>query len=215
MADPATSGPSETARVEAFSDGIFAIAITLLVLEIRVPPPDLTGHGSTLLPALLRLWPSYLGYLISFFTIGIMWVNHHSMFVLIRRTDRYFLLISVFFLMCIAFLPFPTAVLAEYLAEPKGRRVAVALYSATFVLIAVAYNTLWWYAVRGGRLLHEKADQEAVRNISRRYMMGPIAYAISFALAFINVWASLAVHGLLATFFVLPVRKSAPRRPAM
>jgi TMEM175 potassium channel family protein len=215
VADPAASGPSETARVEAFSDGIFAIAITLLVLEIRVPPPDLTGHGSTLLPALLRLWPSYLGYLISFFTIGIMWVNHHSMFVLIRRTDRYFLLISVFFLMCIAFLPFPTAVLAEYLAEPKGRRVAVALYSATFVLIAVAYNALWWYAVRGGRLLHENADREAVRNISRRYMMGPIAYAISFGLAFINAWASLAVHGVLAAFFVLPVRKSAPRRPAM
>jgi hypothetical protein len=111
---------------------------------------DLTGHGGTLLPALLRLWPAYLGYLISFFTIGIMWVNHHSMFVLIRRTDRYFLLFSVFFLMCIAFLPFPTAVLAEYLPEPKGRRVAVALYSATFVLIAVAYNALWWYAVRGG-----------------------------------------------------------------
>src|SRR6266850_3656217 len=161
MADPPLSGPSETARVEAFSDGIFAIAITLLVLNIRVPSPDLTGHGGTLLPALLRLWPAYLGYLISFFTIGIMWVNHHSMFVLIRRTDRYFLLLSVFFLMWIAFLPFPTAVLAEYLSEPKGRRVAVALYSATFVLIAVAYNALWWYAVRGGRLLDENADREA------------------------------------------------------
>jgi uncharacterized membrane protein len=215
MADPAASGPSETARVEAFSDGIFAIAITLLVLNIRVPLPDLTGHGSTLLPALLRLWPAYLGYLISFFTIGIMWVNHHSMFVLIRRTDRYFLLISVFFLMCIAVLPFPTAVLAEYLPEPKGRRVAVALYSATFVLIAVAYNALWWYAVRGGRLLDENADREAVRTISRRYMLGPIAYGISFALAFVDAWASLAVHGVLAAYFLLPVRKPTPRRPAM
>jgi uncharacterized membrane protein len=215
MADPPASGPSETARVEAFSDGIFAIAITLLVLNIRVPSPDLTGHGGTLLPALLRLWPAYLGYLISFLTIGIMWVNHHSMFVLIRRTDRYFLLLSVFFLMCIAFLPFPTAVLAEYLPEPKGRRVAVALYSATFVLIAVAYNALWWYAVRGGRLLDENADREAVGTISRRYMFGPIAYAISFGLAFINAWASLAVHGLLAAFFVLPVRKPTARRPAM
>ncbi len=189
MPEPISAGPSETARVEAFSDGIFAIAITLLVLNIRVPAPDLTGHGSTLLPALLRLWPAYLGYLISFFTIGIMWVNHHSMFVLIRRTDRYFLLISVFFLMCIAFLPFPTAVLAEYLPEPKGRRIAVALYSATFVLIAVAYNALWWYAVRV-RLLDENADREAVGTISRRYMLGPIAYAVSFALAFVNAWAS-------------------------
>ena len=144
-----------------------------------------------------------------------MWVNHHSMLVLIQRTDRYFLLISVFFLMGIAFLPFPTAVLAEYLSEPKGRRVAVALYSASFVLIALAYNALWWYAARGGRLLDQNADRVAVRNISRRYMMGPIAYAISFGLAFINTWASLAVHGLLAAFFILPVRKPTAHRPAM
>jgi uncharacterized membrane protein len=215
MPDRERTGPSETARVEAFSDGVFAIAITLLVLEIQAPKPDLTGHGSTLLPALLRLWPSYLGYLISFVTIGVMWVNHHSMFVLIRRTDRYFLLLSVFFLMCIAFLPFPTAVLAEYLPEPKGRRVAVALYSATFVLIALAYNALWWYAARSGRLLEKNADREAIQTISRRYMMGPIAYAVSFGLAFINAWASLAVHGLLVAFFVLPVRKPTQHRPAM
>jgi uncharacterized membrane protein len=215
MTEPVAPGPSETVRVEAFSDGIFAIAITILVLEIRVPSPDLTGHGSTLLQALLGLWPSYLGYLISFVTIGVMWVNHHSMFVLIRRTDRYFLLISVFFLMCIAFLPFPTAVLAEYLSEPKGRRIAVALYSASFVLIALAYNALWWYAVRGGRLLEQDADREAVRTISRRYMMGPIAYTVSFGFAFINTWASLAVHGLLVAFFILPVRKPTARRPAM
>jgi TMEM175 potassium channel family protein len=215
MTEPVSRGPSETARVEAFSDGVFAIAITLLVLEVQVPKPDLTGHGSTLLPALLGLWPSYLGYLISFVTIGVMWVNHHSMFVLIRRTDRYFLLISVFFLMCIAFLPFPTAVLAEYLSEPKGRRVAVALYSATFVLIALAYNALWWYAVRSEQLLEKNADREAVRTISRRYMMGPIAYAISFGLAFVNAWASLAVHGFLVAFFVMPVRKPTPQRPSM
>ncbi len=215
MAEPVDSGPSETVRVEAFSDGVFAIAITLLVLEIKLPPADLTGHGSTLLQALLRLWPSYLGYLISFVTIGVMWVNHHSMFVLIRRTDRYFLLLSVFFLMCIAFLPFPTAVLAEYLPEPKGRKIAVATYSASFVLIALAYNAVWWSAARGGRLLHENADHEAVRTISKRYLIGPAAYAVSFALAFINVWASLAVHGLLMGFFILPVRKPTASRPAM
>src|SRR6476660_6686447 len=205
MADPAASGSSETARVEAFSDGIFAIAITLLVLNIRVPLPDLTGHGSTLFPALLHLWPSYLGFLISFFTIGIMWVNHHSMFALIRHTDRYFLLLSVLFLMCIAFLPFPTAVLAEYLPQPPGRRVAVAGYSATFVIIALAYNALWWYAVRDGRLLAPTADMSSVRTISRRYLIGPTAYFLSFLLAFVNPWASLAVHGALIVFYLLPV----------
>ena len=215
MPEPTTAGPSETARVEAFSDGIFAIAITLLVLEIRVPESHLTGHGSTLSRALLALWPSYLGYLISFVTIGIMWVNHHSMFVLIRRTDRYFLLLSVVFLMCIAFLPFPTAVLAEYLSEPKGRRVAVALYSASFTLIALAYNAVWWYAAREGGLLEPDADREAVQTISRRYLIGPLAYGVSFALAFVNSWASLAVHGVLAAFYVLPVRKPTASNPTM
>lgn len=215
MAETIAGGPSETARVEAFSDGVFAIAITLLVLEIKVPEPDVTGHGSSLLQALRSLWPSYLGYLISFVTIGVMWVNHHSMFVLIRRIDRYFLLLSVFFLMCIAFLPFPTAVLAEYLSEPKGRRVAVAMYSATFVLIALAYNGLWWYAVREGRLLAPDADRAVVETISRRYLIGPSAYLVSFALAFISVWASLAVHFLLIAFYLLPVRGSTARQPAM
>lgn len=215
MAETDVRAPSETARVEAFSDGIFAIAITLLVLEIRVPAPDITSQGSNLFHALLQLWPSYLGFIISFITIGIMWVNHHSMFVLIQRTDRYFLLLCVLFLMFIAFLPFPTALLAEYLAQPQGRRVAVAVYSASFVCMALAYNALWWYAARGGRLLDPDADREAVRNISRRYLIGPIAYGLSFSLAFISAWASLAVHGVLAAIYVLPVRKQTGQRPAI
>ena len=215
MVEPTATGPSETARVEAFSDGVFAIAITLLVLEIKVPPPHLTGHGGTLFQALLDLWPSYIGYLISFVTIGIMWVNHHSMFVLIRRTDRYFLLLSVVFLMFIAFLPFPTALLAEYLTEPKGRRLAVAVYSASFILIALAYNAVWWYAAREGRLLEPDADREAVETIGKRYLIGPAAYGLSFVLAFVNAWASLAIHGLLAAFYVLPLQKPSPQRRAI
>ena len=213
MAETAARAPSETARVEAFSDGIFAIAITLLVLQVAVPDPERTGNGSTLLQALLGLWPSYLGYLISFVTIGIMWVNHHSMFLLIERTDRYFLLLCVVFLMFIAFLPFPTALMAEYLGQPKGRPVAVAVYSASFVCIALAYNALWWYAAWNGRLLDANADREAARNISRRYLLGPIAYGLSFALAFVSAWASLAIHGLLAVFYVLPFRKPTSQRP--
>lgn len=202
---------SDTTRVEAFSDGVFAIAITLLVLEIRVPAPDATEHGRTLLAALRGLWPSYLGYALSFVTIGIMWANHHSIFHYIRRADRYFVLINVMFLLCISFLPFPTALLAEYLPEPGGRTLAVAAYSATLVVIALAYNALWWYAVAGDRLLAADADRDAVRTISRRYAAGPISYGISFGLAFVNVWASLAVHGLLAALYLLPERTSSGR----
>jgi len=199
----------ETARLEAFSDGVFAIAITLLILEVKVPR---AGTEGSLLRALAQLWPSYLGYVISFVTLGIMWANHHTIFTYIRRTDRYFLLIHVFFLMCISFLPFPTAVLAEHLPYPDSRRIAVAAYSATLVVIALAYNAVWWYAVAGRRLLDAAADPVAVRSISRRYALGPVSYAVSFALAFVNVWASLSVHGILAILYLLPERTLSRRR---
>jgi uncharacterized membrane protein len=208
----AASHSSDTARVEAFSDGVFAIAITLLVLEIKVPAPDETAHGHALLAALRHLWPSYLGYALSFLTIGIMWANHHSIFHYVRRADRYFVMINVIFLMCISFLPFPTALLAEYLPETGGRTLAVAGYSATLVVIAVAYNALWWYAVAGDRLLAADADRAAVRTISRRYAAGPISYAVSFGLAFVNVWASLGVHALLAALYLLPEHTHLMRR---
>ena len=202
---PETPGLSETTRIEAFSDGVFAIAITLLVLEIRIPSAEL-GHASGLGRALFHLWPSYIGYVISFVTIGIMWANHHAIFSIVRRSDRYFMLINVAFLMGISFIPFPTAVLAEYLSEPEGRRTAVAFYCATMVVIALLFNALWRYAVSGERLLGPNADRVAMRTISRRYAVGPVAYAVSFALAFVNVWASLALHAALAILFLLPER---------
>src|SRR5688572_13267553 len=139
--DPGYTG---TSRLEAFSDGVFAIAITLLILEIKVPH---AGSGGSLVRPLLELWPSYLGYLISFVTLGVMWTNHHAIFRYVHRCDRYFLLIHIFFLMCISFLPFPTAVLAEHLPYAASRRPAVAFYSGTLVVIALAYNAVWWYAV--------------------------------------------------------------------
>jgi uncharacterized membrane protein len=198
-------GLSETTRIEAFSDGVFSIAITLLVLEIRIPSAEL-GRTGGLGSALLHLWPSYIGYVISFATIGIMWANHHTIFGIVHRSDRYFMLINVAFLMGIAFIPFPTAVLAEYLPEPEGRRTAVAFYGATMVGIALLFNALWRYAVHGGRLLAPNADREAMRVISRRYAVGPFAYLLTFALAFVNVWASLAMHGVLAILYLLPER---------
>ena len=169
-----------------------------------MPGPEATGHGHTLVAALRQLWPSYLGYVLSFVTLGIMWANHHSMFHYIRRCDRYFVLINIVFLMCISFLPFPTALLAEYLPVAEGRTTAVAVYSATLVAIALAYNAMWHYAIRGDHLLDATVDREAVDTITRRYMLGPVSYGVSLGLAFVNVWASLAVHAVLAAFYLLP-----------
>ncbi len=142
--------------------------------------------------------------MLSFVTIGIMWANHHSIFRYVRRADRYFLIINVLFLMCICFLPFPTALVATYLSEPGGRTLAVAVYSGTLVVIALAYNALWWYAVRGDRLLGSDADRAAVATISRRYLAGPVSYGVTVALAFVNVWACLGLHALLAVLYLLP-----------
>jgi uncharacterized membrane protein len=205
-------GLTETDRLETFCDGVFAIAITLLVLEIRGPSEQAVREAGGLLPALATLWPSYLGYVISFLTLGIMWANHHSIFEYVRRADRNFLMISVLFLMCVSFLPFPTRVLAEHLADPHERRDAVAFSSATLFVIALAYNAVWRYAVAGGRLLGPDADAEGMRTISRRYLIGPLGYGLSFVLAFISPWTSVGLHVLLAALFALPERKPAPRQ---
>jgi uncharacterized membrane protein len=111
---------STTQRIEVFSDGVFAIAITLLVLEIKVPQLHgaANGHANSLGSALLNLYPSYFGYVFSFLIIGVYWANHHYIFSLYKRSDHVSVLLNIFFLMCIAFLPFPTAVLAEYLFSP-------------------------------------------------------------------------------------------------
>src|SRR5215813_5730977 len=127
---------SETARIEAFSDGIFAIAITLLILEIKIPHQQEQGHLGT---ALLRQWPSYVAFFLSFTYIGIMWINHHRMFNHIKRANDVLLVLNLLLLLGVTVVPFPTAVLAEHLGGPDERTAAI-VYNCTFFLIAIAFN---------------------------------------------------------------------------
>lgn len=189
---------SKTTRVEAFSDAVFAIAITLLVLEIKVP----TQNQGPLVAGLLRQWPSYLAFLASFLYIGVMWLNHHRMFTHIRKADDALLVLNLFLLLGVTVIPFPTAVLAEHLHGPDHKPAAI-LYNATFVVIAVIFNVLWRYAV-ARRLIDDTVSAEAARNISRQYAIGPIMYLVCFALAWINVHASMLTNVALALFFALP-----------
>src|SRR5215211_6964115 len=191
----------DTTRLEAFSDGVIAIAITLLVLEIRVP--EEAESASALWQGLRDLWPAYLGYLISFATIGIMWANHHTIFRLITRTNHYLILANLLFLLCLAFLPFPTALLTHTLGQP-GERVGIIVYSGAFLVTALAYNLLWSYAASHARDLMPDAAPQAVQSITRRFRLGPPAYAIAFALAFINTTASLITLAVLALTYVFP-----------
>ena len=185
----------ETARLETFSDGVFAIAATLLILDVRLPDDGSVTHG------FLHIWPSYAAYALAFMTIGIMWINHHTVFGCIDRVDRTFLTINVLFLMLIAFVPFPTRVLAEHL-EHDAKAAAFA-YGLTMVLMAVLYNVLWFYAARGRRLIAADADPRTVTGISRAFMPGVPIYLIATLSALLSSWLSVGLYAAIALFYVL------------
>jgi uncharacterized membrane protein len=190
----------ETGRLEAFSDGVFAIAMTLLILDVKVPKPVDAASAGGLFAALGRQWPTYLAYLTSFATILVMWVNHHKLFRHIRRSNDAFLFLNGLLLLFVTSVPFPTSLVAEYLERPDARDASL-LYAGTFVAIAIAFNLLWNYASRGGRLLGSRANRVEVDAITRQYRLGPVLYAVAAALAFYSVAASLVLCLLLALFF--------------
>jgi uncharacterized membrane protein len=195
----------ETARVEAFSDGVFAIAMTLLVLDIKVPPE---GAPGTLLRALTAQWPTYLAFLTSFVTILIMWINHHRLFTQIGRCDDRLLFSNGLLLLGVVLVPFPTALIAEYLGRP-GQRAAAMIYNGTFIYIAVWFNLLWRWASSSGRLLRPDHDRHTVTHITESYRWGPVSYVAALALAFVSVTASVVLNLALAVFFALPSRTAA------
>lgn len=192
---------NETARLETFADGVMAIAITLLILEIATP--EIEGVGS-LGEALAHQWPSYAAYVVSFLTIGIIWVNHHHLFSVIARVDNTFLILNVVFLMTIAFLPWPTALVAEFIRQEGARTTATVVYGLTMTAIALMFNAVWRYAASGNRLLSGEADPGAVRTVNRSYLLGPVTYAGATLLALVNGWASLAVFAALALYWMIP-----------
>jgi uncharacterized membrane protein len=177
-----------------------AIAITLLVLEIRVP----THEPGRLAHALAEQWPSYAAYVTSFLTIGVIWVNHHRMFTLISRSTHSFLMLNVMFLMVVAFLPFPTALVADSIKVHDGVRTATFVYGGTMVLVAIMFNLVWGYAASGHRLLTEGLDPEEVRKGTRSYRRGPLLYVALTLPALINPFISLAAFAALAAYWLLP-----------
>jgi uncharacterized membrane protein len=200
----------KTNRLEAFSDGVFAVAITLLVLNIRIPGIDATPekllNDQALWPALLGQLPTMIAFVTSFATIGIMWINHHRLFNHIKRTDTGLMLFNLLLLLVIVFIPFPTALLAQQYAVHPEMHAAALLYSGTNVLLAICFNLLWRYASYHNRLLSKDADTRAVKAISGQYVFGPFLYLIAFGLAFYSTQASLIFCLLLALFFALPPR---------
>ncbi|MGH2529852.1 MAG: TMEM175 family protein [Actinomycetota bacterium] len=186
-----------TTRLEAFSDGVFAIAATLLIFEVGVDE-----SGRPLANALLQAWPSYTAYAISFLTIGIIWMNHHTVFSQIDRVDRTFLVINVFFLMFVAFIPFPTALLAEHL-KGDGARAATITYGLNLTLTAISYSVLWFYASVGRRVLRADADPRTVAGITRSYLPGPWIYGAATLIAVASPSTSVVLFAAFALFYVV------------
>jgi uncharacterized membrane protein len=199
------------ARVEAFSDGVFAIAITLLILEIRVPHLDAEAANGELFAALLALWPSYLAFALSFFVILIMWVNHHELFHLVHAVDYPFLFANGLLLLMVTFVPFPTAVLAQFLGTAAANT-AAGLYCFTFVLISIAYNLLFRAATHERRLVHPEIGDAVLARVRRAYALGLAVYVVSVGLA---LWNALAGLALCASLWLLWVRQlyATERRP--
>lgn len=202
----------ETGRLEAFSDGVFAVAITLLVLNIKIPgldlPPGQLPHDNDLWKTLGNEWPMLAAYVTSFATIGIMWLNHHRLFVHIKRTNTVLMLLNLLLLLIIVFIPVPTALLAEYLVSPDLNTAAV-VYAGTCFLMACFFNLLWRYASYHNRLLGKNIDPQSVAAISRQYLFGPVLYLVTFAVAWISTPGCIILSFILALFFALPGR--APR----
>jgi uncharacterized membrane protein len=198
--EPSAGSTSDTGRLETFADGVMAIAITLLVLEIRVPEhePGRLAH------ALADQWPSYAAYITSFLTIGVIWVNHHRMFKLIERVTHSFLMLNVMFLMVVAFLPFPTALVASSIKTHDGVRASTFVYGGTMVLMAIMFNLVWGYASAGHRLLVSGLDPEAIRKGTNSYRKGPLLYLILTLPAIFNPYISLAAFAALAGYWLLP-----------
>jgi uncharacterized membrane protein len=178
--------------LEAFSDGVLAIAATLLVLELHVPAAGHEPLGS----ALLTQWPAYAAYVVSFMTIGIIWVNHHAVLERIRVVNRPFLFLNLLFLMAVAVIPFPTALLADYLREGHDERLAAAVYGGTMTVMGVSFGVTWAYAVIGG-LLRENVDPDLARRSLWTFALGNPLYLLAIGVSLLSAGLALAIYAAL------------------
>ena len=190
----------DRARLEAFSDGVFAVAITLLALDLAVEGP---GHGSTLLHQLGHRWPAYAAYVVSFFVIGVLWVNHHSLFGQVARVDRPLLFANLFLLLFVVAIPFITSTLAEYLPEGgQDATVAAVLYAVVMEGTGLSFSLMFVHVVRAG-LLTVPLTPEASRSAIVRFGLGGVAYLVAIAGAFLWAPFVLVVAGGITAYYMV------------
>ncbi|HLJ68549.1 MAG TPA: TMEM175 family protein [Chloroflexota bacterium] len=205
-----TEGPPErprqvglgTSRLETLTDGIFAIAMTLLVLNLQVPQIPAALVTGRLPHALLDLWPKLLSYALSFVVVGVYWVGHHNQFHYIRRADRPFIWMNILFLMCIAFIPFSAALLGAYVHA----RIAVGIYGLNLVVVGAALYLIWWYATADHRLVDPDLAPTVVQAGGRRVLVGVVVYLLAVLLSLLSTVLSVALYIAVPILYILPGR---------
>ncbi|MEO8881813.1 MAG: TMEM175 family protein [Devosia sp.] len=198
MENSKPSEPKGTARLEALSDGIFAIGMTLLVLDIHVPE---SGADASLTEALLANWPNYLAFLVGFFTLLVCWINHHYMFEFIRKGDGVTLLLNGFKMLVVSFTPFATALFSRYF-NTDNQQIAVSVYTGNFFMMGLSMTALWVYSQAKGFTV--AATNRELLLVTRLYILASVLAGAIFALSFLSVWASLALFVVMFGIFVFP-----------
>ena len=207
-------------RLEAFSDGVFAIAITLLVLDLAVP----AGAGKHLLRSFIDEWPSYVAYVVSFSTIGAMWLGHNAVTEYLDHANATFVRLNLLFLLFVSFLPFPTRLFADFIQRDSPERVAVTIYGISLLLTATLLMTLWRYA-RRARLVRPDADDEEVQLLTQRLTPGLAGYLVLIVAGLFVPIVAVFGYFAIAIFYIIPFRqlrqglrfwrraRRSPRRP--
>jgi uncharacterized membrane protein len=208
-----TRGEKETGRLEAFSDAVFAVAITLLVFSLQVPTLDNPSSSEQLVGMLLQRWPSYLAFTLSFATILIMWISHHGMCKLIDKSNTLFLFANGLLLLLVTTVPFPTQLVAMYLTTPVAG-VACAIYAGLFLMTNLVYNLLWWLAAHQFRLLKDTVSPKLIHTRSRNYALGAPCYLLALVLAFWSPGGSIAICAVLWLFWAFTTHERRPARAA-
>jgi uncharacterized membrane protein len=192
-----------TNRLESFSDGVIAVAVTLLVLDIHVPE---VGAHQSLLHALLHNWPHYAAYAVSFMTIGIIWINHHAMISRLAQADHSILILNLLLLMSIVLLPFATELMAAYLRASSGQSLAAGVYSGAFLLMSLTFAALNHHILlERAHMLRTDLSLEHRRRVLGRSIIGLVPYLVATALAVVSPYLTLAICGAVAVFYALPI----------
>jgi uncharacterized membrane protein len=191
----------ETVRVEAFSDGVFAIALTLLILGIKVPDLENAISNGKLFDSIINLWPSYFAFILSFAAVLIMWINHHGFFKYLKKIDTGFLFANGFLLLMVTFINFPTAVLARYF-DTEAFNIASAFYCGTMVLISLAYNLLWFSSAYKRKLVKDDISDSLIIKIRNAYWFGFFIYLASFMISFFLPFIGLSISISLWAFWL-------------